>query len=572
MNITETNVCFNISTSVYALNVSADMIDVFLSGESVARLIPGCILDVTNETKDGCYADIDEAAICFCQKSECPAVFEWKTKSNLWEEKLCHLTCYEDRAEFTVTVKGKGNVDSVKYFTYNKQTDDKVKQVKGSQDFYEGFYPNIYEMGEEATYRADREKGVNSTLTVPTMFLHAFKTAGINEILSFSVVAEMGEHNFTKLVYDPDMYFTTDQDGHTHVDGCWTAPKVVITTADSYYNACEKYRDYYFENGICEKNSVIKRPRFWYGPIACGWFEQQASGEPGVRITDMAKESLYRNMLRKFDERDVHPNILIIDDKWMTDYGTATVNTDKWPDLRGFIDENRRERGIHTFLWFRLWPEENECVPHEYCVYDEIEKVYEADPSHPGFREMLKETVHRLISSDEGCYNADGLKVDFGFRWPRGRKALSHSSKYGAELIYEYIKLIHDVAKEAKPHAVINASPAHPMFDSIVDHARLHDYDAKNRRTLEEFAHRAKIWGTALPSSLIDMDGGAVSTNRDVMRFLLGQADYGIPDLYYISDFKHFKLTAEEWSQVSDAWKAYNEKMDDIHGVDDLIN
>ena len=110
------------------------------------------------------------------------------------------------------------------------------------------------------------------------------------------------------------------------------------------------------------------------------------------------------------------------------------------------------------------------------------------------------------------------------------------------------------------------------MFDSIVDHARLHDYDAKNRRTLEEFAHRAKIWGSALPSSLIDMDGGAVSTNRDVMRFLLGQADYGIPDLYYISDFKNFKLTADEWAQISAAWKAYDEKMDALHGVDDIVD
>ncbi len=571
MNLICNNGAFALEASAYALNVTADMINVLLCGESVVRLVPGCILDVTNETRDGCFADVDEECIDFGLASEDPITFKWKTKSNLWDEKTYSLTCFEDRAEFSVTVKGTGNVDSVKYFTCNRKDGDHVKQVKGSQEFYEGFYPNIYEMGDEATYRADRAKDVDSTLTVPTMFLHAFKTTGIPGVLSFSAVAEMGEHNFTKLAYDPGMYFSTNQDGHTHIDGVWSAPKMIITTAESYYNACEKYSGYYFDNGICERNRRTDRPRFWYGPIACGWFEHEAAGEPGVGMTGMAKESLYSNMLRKFDERDVHPKILIIDDKWMTDYGTATVNTEKWPDLRGFIDNTRTNHGIHTFLWFRLWPEEHECVPREYCVYDEIEKVYVADPSNPGFREMLKETLHRLLSSDEGCYNADGLKVDFGFRWPRGRSACSYDSKYGAELIYEYIKLIHDTAKEVKPHAVINASPAHPIFDSIVDHARLHDYDAKNRRTLEEFAHRAKIWGTALPSSLIDMDGGAVSTNRDVMRFLLGQADYGIPDLYYISDFKHFRLTPDEWSQVSDAWKDYNEKMDTLHGVDDLI-
>ena len=571
MKLTLINEIYNVETDSFSLNVSSNMIDVFLAGESVARLVPGCILDVTNEEKDGCFSDVDEALTCFSLKEKQPITFEWKTKSNLWHEKTYSLTCFEDHAEFTVTVKGHGAVDTIKYFTYNKKAGDKIIQVKGCQEFYEGFYPNIYEMGYDGTYRADHEKSVSSTLTVPPMFLHAFKTAGISEVLSFSAIAEMGEHNFTRLAYHPDMFFTTDQDGHTYVDGQWTAPKIVITVADSYYNACERYSNYYFDNGICEKNSKTDRPRFWYGPIACGWFEHAAASEPGLGMTDMAKESLYSNMIRKFDERDVHPKILIIDDKWMTDYGTATVNTKKWPDLRRFIDNTRKDHGIHTFLWFRLWPEDDERVPREYCVYDEIEKVYVADPSNPGFREMLKETLHRLLSSDEGCYNADGLKVDFGFRWPRGRRACSYSSKYGTELIYEYIKLIHDTAKEVKPHAVINASPAHPIFDSIVDHARLHDYDAKNRRTLEEFAHRAKIWGTALPSSLIDMDGGAVSTNRDVMRFLLGQADYGIPDLYYISDFKHFKLTADEWAQVSRAWKDYNEKMDMLHGVDDLI-
>ena len=533
--------------------------------------MPGCILDVTNESRDGCISDINDEHIEFCLINNEPLSFEWKTKSNLWEEKVYSLTCFEDRAEFMVTVRGKGAVDSVRYFANNKEIGNEIRILSGEQDFYEGFYPNTYEMGEDGTYRADHEKSINATLTVPPMFFHAFKITGIDNVITFNIVAEMGEHNFTKLGYHPNMYFTTDQDGHTYVDGYWTAPKMIISTANNYYDACERYSNYYFDNGICQKNCTDNRPRFWYGPIACGWFEHGAVMEPGVGMTGMAKEPVYRNMIKKFGERDIHPNILIIDDKWMNDYGTATVNKNKWPDLRGFIDENRREHGIHTFLWFRLWPETEEGVPKEYCVYDEIEKVYVADPSHPGFRTMLKETIHRLISSDEGCYNADGLKVDFGFRWPRGRKACSYSSKYGAELIYEYIKLIHDFAKEAKPHSVINASPAHPMFDSIVDHARLHDYDAKNRRTLEEFAHRAKIWGAALPSSLIDMDGGAVSTNRDVMRFLLGQADYGIPDLYYISDFPHFKLTDEEWARVADNWKSYNKKMDALHGKDNLI-
>lgn len=565
MIITEMGGKFCVTGSDYALTVSSDLIDVFLAGESVARLLPASALNMTTDDNLSCLTDVDGADVCFSADTA-RGVFTWSVKSSLWDEKIYTLECFNDRAEYYITVKGHGRVDSVEYFL---RYDSKGKKLSGQQEFYEGFYPNVFEMGDDGTYPASEDCDICSTLTVPPMFFHTFKIAGIKPQLTFALVAEMGEHNFTRLSYNAGMYLSTDQSGHATVDGQWTTPKIVIYTATDNYDAGDRYASLYFDSGICPRGDEGSKPRFWYGPIACGWFEQQACQTPDCKwCTWMSKESLYTDMVRKLEAKDLHPRILILDDKWMDKYGTCCASPERWPDLRGFIDR-MREKGIHTFLWYKLWC--NEDIPDEYCVWDEKENTLVCDPTNPGYRELLREVIHRLISADDGCYNADGLKVDFAFTQPHGRSVKTYSGKYGAELLYEYIKLIREIAKEAKKEAVINASPSHPIFASLVDHARLHDYDSKNRRTYEEFVHRARIWGTALPTSLIDMDGGAVSTNRDVMRFLLGQAKHGIPDLYYASDFPKLKLTDEEWARVADEWKRYSDKCDILYGKDELL-
>lgn len=552
----------------YSAEISADSISIILAGETVATLVPRCAVNTTNDDNVSASVDVEMEGISFAKISDCPTTFTWTSESSLWKEKVCTLTCLEDRMDFSVTLKGKGRVDSIKYFTYNLT---ESLPVTSTHEFNRGFFPNIYERGTYGTYEADKRHDSYSLLTVPPMFFHSFEISGIENELSFGLVAAKGEHNFMKFIYDPSMYFETTQHGHVKVDGEWTSPAVVVYTASDSYDAASKYCNLYFDAEIYPRGNSDPKPRFWYGPIACGWFEQFAVFEPEVEwVALMSTEATYVNMKAKLKEKGLHPSILIIDDKWMDQYATARPHPERFPDLRRFIDKTKEEDGIHTFLWFKLW--DSQGVPEEYCVWDETTETYVCDPTNPGYREMLKETVRRLISDDDGCYNADGLKIDYAFTQPSGRRAVTYGSKYGPELLYEYIKLIHDTAKEVKPHAVINASPSHPMFAALVDQARLHDYDSNKKRTLEEFTHRGKIWGTALPDSLIDTDGGSISTRRDTMRFLLGQKDIGIPDLYHVSDFKDsINLTDEDWSRVAAEWQEYNEEMDRLYGKDTLV-
>ncbi len=556
----------SVIAATYSLELAKDNISILLAGEEVARLIPYTVMNTTNDDDETFAVDIDSADVVFEKIGD--ATFTWTSSSNLWEKKVYTLTCFEKRFEYTVTVYGKGRIDTVNYFRHNFEDGN----TQGSNhEFCEGFYPDVHLGAGDGTYLPNKGYSVYSCLSVPPMFYHSYKTAGIPTYLGFGVVASMGEHNFTLLGYEQNRGFSwyTDQYGHVTVDGEWTTPKMVVYTADDHLDAGKKYCDLYFDGGICERGDNSKKPRFWYGPIACGWIEQTAFGMgPNGDGTSLlsCKEPAYREMLRMIEVRDLHPSILIIDDKWQDEYGTAYASPERWPDLRGFIDETFETKGIRTMMWYQLWNADG--LPEECLTIDEEGSSYikgnrpVADPSHPVYQKMLKEIVHRIISPDEGCYNAYGFKLDFAFCQPHGRKVKTYSGKYGAELLYDYIKQIRDYAKEAKPDAVINASPCHPMFASLVDHARLHDYDGDCRNGKEIFEFRAKLWGMANPTSLIDTDSGGFNTHRDMMRVMKNQPAIGIPDIYAVSDLPWFKFTEDEWKTISTLWKEYNDKID----------
>lgn len=555
----------------YTLRLNESGVEVYIENEFAMKLNPASALNTTNDDNETFKVDIDGGALSFCQTEmrDDFASFRYTASSNLWEEKIYTLDCYEDRFEYYVTVKGNGRVDTVNYFL---SCDENGNKRGSDHEFAEGFYPDVDLGAGDGTYLPYNSYSVYSTLSVPPMFYHSFRMAGVTPYIAFAVVAQMGEHNFTGVAYEINegkFSFVTDQHGHVSVDGQWTTPKIVVYTAADHYNAGEKYCALYFDGGICGRGEIAERPRFWYGPIACGWFEQLAYGKSpkgdGAWMGS-CKEEAYRDMLQKLDEKDLHPTILIIDDKWQEKYGTAYPHPERWPDLRGFIDDNLK-KGIRTFMWYQLW--NCEGLPEECLILDEEGNSYiegnrlVADPSHPVYRQILKENVRRILSAEEGGYNAWGFKLDFAFCQPHGRKTKTYSGKYGAELLYDYISQIRAYAKEVKPDAVINASPCHPMFASLVDQARLHDYNPACRNGKEIFAHRAKLWGMANPTSLIDTDSGGFNTHRDMMRVMRNQPKIGIPDIYAVSDLPTFAFTEEEWKEIASIWAQYAKDIDE---------
>jgi len=565
MHLTESKKVTRIEASSYTAEVSEEYIDIIIAGERVSRLSP---VSEVNVLSGGEKVKDQTSIVSFAySKGGRDVVFTWTASSSLWGKKEFILRACETRLEYFVKVAGSGAVDSVEYFL--------GEDGHGSEyEFDTGFTPiPTVDGASQCVFSAQKSFDDFSFLTIPPLFSYIFDVSGMDKKLAFALAADAGEHNFTKFTYNTAtdgslrrFFFATDQCGHTKVDGIWTSPCVMIWGASSRERALKYYADVYFATGRAKVKDRAPRPRFWYGPIACGWIEQAAYSYTkglGISQPEMARQELYDNFNRELERHDLHPTLMIIDDKWQTSYGDPWVNTDKWPDIRGWIDSVREKYGRHTMLWYKLW--DSEGLPDDECMASDGEYCKRcADPTNPKYRARLRESMHRLLSADDGCYNADGLKIDFAFFQPTGSDAVSYSGKYGVELYLEYIKTIYEFAKEFKPDAVISASACHPLFAPYIDHARLHDYHPDLRRCPEEFSFRKMLYNTALPWSLVDTDGAAFRTHRDTMRYFIEAPQIGIPDIYCISDMPSLHLTDEDFACVANIWREYSDFVDRI--------
>lgn len=566
MYIEDKNGKYTVKTDTYTVVMSNDCIDFIIAGEVLAGLRPVSAVNTVEATDE----EAGECVLSATAENGIPT-YIWTSRSTLWSKKEYIIRCFETHFEYSVRLTGKGRVDTVNYFSGNL-----AEGRRGSMyEFDTGFTPIVTVTGaRQCNFSAMEDQEVFSYLMIPPMFVYSFTTPGVERKMAFGLAAERGEHNFTQFNYKTEsdacrrrFWLWTDQSGHTEVDGVWETPRVLCYSAEDDMDALHIYSDWYFKRGIAKpKDMSEKKPRFWHGPIACGWIEQAAYGvyyNDEAGCMKLSCEKVYRNFIRELKEKELYPCLMIIDDKWQDCYGTAEPSPERWPDMRGFIDENLEKNNIHTMLWFKLW--DSEGLDSDMCMLDEKENRLVADPTNPKYREKLKSILYRLLSSDEGCCNAYGLKLDFAFWQPVGRASNSYSGKYGVELLLEYISYIYNCAKEIKPEAIINCSPCHPLFAEFCDHARLHDYHPDLRRCYEEFKFRSEVYRTAVPGALIDTDGAGFSSHRDTMRYMRLAPTLGIPDLYCITPTPSLTLSDDDWRTVSRVWADYNEKIDNMY-------
>lgn len=566
---TNENGKYTVKTDVYTIVMSEECIDFIVAGEVLAGLRPVSAVHTCGEGDDtNSDAECEGVTLTAAEENGVPT-YIWSSKSNLWEKKEYIVRCYESHFEYSIRLTGNGAVDSVCYFSGNM-----AQRRRGSMyEFDTGFTPIVTVNGaRQCTFSAQEPQSVFSYLMVPPMFVYSFSTPGVEPKMAFGLAAERGEHNFTQFNYKTAsedfrcrFWFETDQAGHAVVDGTWETPRILCYTAESDMAALKFYSDYYYTRGIARRKDVTEyKPRFWYGPMVCGWIEQAAYGmkyKDYSSCVSLACEKVYRNFARELREKDLPAQIMIIDDKWQEKYGTAEPNKDQWPDLRAFIDENLERNNIHTMLWYKLWDAEG-LDPDEILAGCGNGGCDVCDPSNPKYRARLKNILYKLLSSDEGCCNAYGLKLDYAFIQPVGRKVKSYSGKYGVELFLDLISYIYRCVKEIKPEAIVNCSPCHPLFAEYCDQARLHDYYPDLRRCFEEFRFRKEIYEIAMPGVLFDTDGAAFSSYRDTMRYMRLAPTIGIPDIYCITDMPSLPLSADDWAEVSSVWKEYCRRID----------
>jgi hypothetical protein len=305
-----------------------------------------------------------------------------------------------------------------------------------------------------------------------------------------------------------------------------------------------------------QARATAARPDWWLRPSHCGWGDQtttcmQLEG-PGEQCRAMAYciQGLYERWIGRLHRLQVPVGTVIIDAGW-SPAGWWKPDQVRWPDLRGFIDR-QHQAGRRVVLWLATWLWEG--LPDEWCLFVDGCKL-SCDPTHPRYREHLRQCVHELLSPNG--FNADGFKIDqlsfcpdrrapiggsrFGWcsEFPPATQPirLAQGDLWGCELLHLLQSDIYRAAKEAKPDALITSSTVHPYFAGTFDMVRLHDMGRVAVDIFAAMQARADLARATLPGFPIDADDW-IHSDYDLWRtYTAGSGRLGVPCTFYAENF-----------------------------------
>ena len=265
----------------------------------------------------------------------------------------------------------------------------------------------------------------------------------------------------------------------------------------------------------------VRRPPAWHtNTLACTWRYQRE--KPRREQATEANAEAYVKML---EDNGISFGTLIIDDFWGRDHGVLEADPRKWKDLRGFIDR-QHAKGRHVLLWI---------CPEGVGLPDDEQVDQQWNIENPAFVRRLKESLHRLLSSDPGCYDADGLKFDFTAGYPEDFGTLR---KAGCDYLRRRFEMVTDFCLAVKPDALLDYQCYNPYFTHTLTMLRLNDYFGAPENGLGEMKVRARIASICAPGAPIDTDhiGYRAFSYRGTLPFFRRQADLGVRSLYLAPD------------------------------------
>ena len=386
--------------------------------------------------------------------------------------------------------------------------------------------------------------------------------------LGVGLAAPVADLDFVQLVYQAgDLAFNLvlEYEGHTHVDGRFDAPAVILTPAvRDPYVGLRAHRDDLAARAAVPVPEPRTRPAWWSEPMFCGW-GAQCRLATGTRrhAKDLATQESYDTFLAVLERHGLAPGTIVIDDKWQDSYGTNRADTAKWPDLRGWI-ERRHEAGQHVLLWWKAW--DTEGVDPELCIRRSDGTPVAVDPTNPAAREALAESIAHMLGRDG--IDADGLKVDFTARTPSGRALTAHGEGWGIALLHELLAVVYAAAKDANPEALVITHIPHPGFADVTDMVRLNDMlridDPRPMPpVVPQMRFRAAVVHSAVPELLVDTDDWAVPDKATWREYLELKPELGVPSLYYATevDLDGELLEEDDYAAIRRTWARWREQV-----------
>jgi hypothetical protein len=560
----------SIETPSYRLEVREDglMAELFNAhGRSLLRFRPHAALDAT-DAPDETLAVLPPRRV-----AGDPPTIEVHRRSTRWDDAVVQLVCADDALEIRTRVRGRGDLGSVRLLALRSLLPGREHGLLPSGSGLGSlFTPNpddparvVRPAAESAAIGVvgDSQPGRGRWFFTPAP-LYLCLGDGDRTWLGLSVVAPVEELTFAELVYEAgDRAFDLllDYEGHTHVDGEFSAPTLVLSpTVRDPYEGVSENRALLVARGVAP--ATAPDPHAWWSePMFCGWGAQCALAvhEQGRPAADLATQVAYDGFLGTLEREGVVPGTIVIDDKWQKTYGRNEPDRAKWPDLRGWI-AGRHARGQRVLLWLKAWDPEG--LPAELCVRNPDGAPLGLDPTNPAAREELRRVVTEMLSPVG--LDADGFKIDFTARTPTGTAATTHGPGWGIALLHELLRVVYNAAKAAKPDALVVTHTPHPSFVDVTDMVRLNDMlrlddGSAPASVVPQMRHRAAVARAACPQLLIDTDDWCVPSLAAWREYLVAKPLFGVPVLYYASDLDSSGESFEpgDYKALRDTWAAW---------------
>ncbi|HOJ38861.1 MAG TPA: hypothetical protein PKX93_00385 [bacterium] len=488
-----------------------------------------------------------------------------RADSNIWKRKCHHYLFHEGRIDYWTELEGNSRVDRVYYFRGTWRSRE-LASVPGftqvfspqanfleKQEFYVSEFTSIAAGNDERVINTVRGFALHGA---PLCFV--FHQGERGPFLAAGILCRPGEYSFHAFEFNHlseearnranepivgTQAFSLAYHGHLKVKGTWVSPVLTMQFADERFSAVEHYLRLLEEYGGTFPRTR-PYPEWTFRPVYCTWHDQVASGwkifhgknrnaPKGTRILDFyfgqCTQHNCKRWLSILEKNGIRPGTIIIDAGWQKRPGISLVDQKKFPDIRGFIDECH-SRGMKVMLWIDAWNRGG--VPDEECLTINGKPVA-VDPSNSRYLARMGKFVRRLLSSDKGCYNADGLKVDGMTGTPGGPFLHTGEGISGFELARRLLDNLYREAVRAKEDAVIGQYTAFPYFADLCDFARTGDLYTVKGDPISTNTFRAWIQRTVMPDVAIDTDGALhFSYLLPVEEVFKAQKAAGVPCLY----------------------------------------
>jgi hypothetical protein len=509
----------------------------------------------------------------------------WDFRSTRWSEKRLVFVCTEDDIAVHAVVRGSGRLTDVLLLSGAASLPGSAAAAfRSGARFATLFSPNpadpariVQPATESATIEVagGSEPGRGHWFFTPAPFCYAVArsiaadpmTPPDGPWLSWGLAAAAGTMTFAAFDYlaaDRGFGFRLAYEGHTSVDGVFTTPHLLMRFgAADPYTALSAYRASLVARGVAAANARRNAEPWWLEPMFCGWGEQchvaRSRGEGLRGAASYSRRDLYDEWLATLEAKGVVPGTIVIDDRWQADYATNDPDDNRWPQLREWIAARHR-RGQRVLLWWKAW--DFGSLGDDACVQNAAGQRVALDPDRPAARETIVAAVKRMLSSDG--LDADGLKIDFTARTPRGVTLTHAGPNWGVELLRRVLGTVHDAAKAAKPDCLLIGHTPNAAVDTFVDMIRLNDmlrlddpppYPA----IVPQMRYRARVVRASSPHHPIDTDDWCAPDLASWRAYTALQPDLGVPALYHAThlDLTGEALEAADYELIRATWARY---------------